>query len=169
LTTWKETRISVNFQLRPPIPLSPDGWDEAPRKVGVYVVYTGKTIQRAGGPDKKGILYIGKSLVLRNRLYNFWYVQHPASGLLWTYPKLTQLILNETCNSKKKVEDLIGGFKAVVATPIPKNLLDQAEKSAMYAYFLHYGELPPLNFNFPMKWADSPEKKLIHWAEKMLI
>jgi hypothetical protein len=70
-----------------------DGWDEAPRKAGVYVVYTGKTIQRAGGPDRKGIVYIGKSLVLRNRLYNFWYVQHPASGLLWTYPKLTKLIL----------------------------------------------------------------------------
>jgi excinuclease UvrABC nuclease subunit len=146
-----------------------DDWDEAPKKAGIYVVYTGETIQRAGGPDKKGILYIGKSLVLRNRLYNFWYVQHPASWLLWAYPKLTQLILNVNCKTKKQVEDLIGTFTAVVATPIPKNLLNHAEKSAMYAYFSHYGELPPLNFNFPMKWTHSPDKKLIHWAEKMLI
>jgi len=146
-----------------------DGWDEAPRKAGVYVVYTGKTIQRAGGPDKKGILYIGKSIVLRNRLYNFWYVQHPASGLLWTYPKLTQSILKVTCKNKKQVEDLIGAFKAVVATPVPKNLLNLAEKAAIYAYFSRYGELPPLNFNFPMKWTDSSDKKLMHSAEKMLI
>jgi len=145
-----------------------DRWDEAPRKAGIYVVYTDKTIHRAGGPDKKGILYIGKSLVLRNRLWNFWYVQHPASGLLWTYPKWTQLILNEMCRTKSQVEDLIGGFKAIVATPIPKNLLDQAERSAMYAYFSHYGELPPLNFNFPMKWTESSNKKLIHWGKKML-
>jgi hypothetical protein len=144
------------------------GWDEAPRKAGVYVVYTGKTIHRAGGLDRKGILYIGKSLVLRNRLYNFWYVQHPASGLLWTYPKLTQLILKETCKTKSQVEDLIVGLKVVVATPIPKSLLDHAERSAMYAYFSHYGELPPLNFHFPMKWTESPDKNLIHWGEKML-
>ena len=145
-----------------------DGWDEAPRKAGVYAVYTDKTIHRAGGPDKKGILYIGKSLVLRNRLYNFWYVRHPASWLLWTYPRLTQLILNETCNSRKQVEDLIGGFRAVVATPIPKNLLNHAEKSAIFAYFSRFGEIPPLNFNFPMKWIDAPNKKLIRWGEQML-
>lgn len=146
-----------------------DEWNKAPRRAGVYVVYTGKTIHRAGGPDKKGILYIGKSLALRNRLYNFWYIRHPASWLLWTYPRLTQLILKVTCKNKNQVENLIGGFRAVVATPIPKNLLNQAEKSAMYAYFSRYGELPPLNFSFPMKWTDSPDKKLIHWAEKMLI
>jgi len=145
-----------------------DGWDEAPKKAGVYVVYTGKPINRAGGPDKKGILYIGKSLVLRNRLYKFWYVQHPASWLLWTYPKITQLILKEICRSEKQVGDLIGGFNVIVATPIPKNFLDHAERSAMHAYFLRYGELPPLNFNFPKKWTESPDKKLIHWGEQML-
>ena len=142
-----------------------DGWDEAPKKAGIYVVYTGRPINRAGGPDKKGILYIGKSLVLRNRLYKFWYVQHPASWLLWIYPKMAQLILNETCKGRKQVEDLIGGFSVIVATPIPKNFLDHAERSAMHAYFLRYGELPPLNFNFPMKWTESPDKKLIHWGE----
>jgi len=145
-----------------------ENWDEAPRKAGVYVVFAGKKIYRAGGLDQKGILYIGKSLVLRNRLYNFWYVRHPASGLLWTYPKMAQLILNEPCKSKKQVEDLIGSFNVIVATPIPKNLLNHTEKSAMYAYFLHYGELPPLNFNFPLKWTEHPNKKLIHWGEKML-
>jgi len=145
-----------------------DGWDEAPKKAGIYVVYTGRPINRAGGSEKKGILYIGKSLVLRNRLYKFWCVQHPASWLLWKYPKMTQLILNETCKGTKQVEDLIGGFNVIVATPIPKNFLNHAERSAMHAYFLRYGELPPLNFNFPMKWTESPDKKLIHWGEQML-
>ena len=64
-----------------------DGWDEAPRKAGVYVVYTAKKIYRAGGPDKKGILYIGKSLVLRNRLYNFWYVQTSGKLVAVDIPK----------------------------------------------------------------------------------
>jgi hypothetical protein len=143
-------------------------WEEAPKKAGVYVVYSGKKIYRAGGSDKKGILYIGKSLILRNRLYNFWYVRHPASGLLWTYPKMMQLILNTPCKSKKQIENLIGSFNVVVATPIPKSFLDHAERYAMHAYFLRYGELPPLNFNFPMKWIESPNKKMIHWGEKML-
>jgi len=30
-----------------------DGWDEAPKKAGIYVVYTGRPINRAGGPDKR--------------------------------------------------------------------------------------------------------------------
>ena len=76
--------------------------DEAPRKAGVYVVYTGKTIYRAGGPDKKGVLYIGKSLVLRNRLYNFWYARHPASVYTGTYPSMTQLILNGIAEARSK-------------------------------------------------------------------
>jgi len=63
---------------------------------------------------------------------------------------------------------LIGGLNVVVATPIPKSFLDHAERYAMYAYFLRYGELPPLNFNFPMKWIESPNKKMIRWGEKML-
>jgi hypothetical protein len=145
-----------------------DDWEEAPRRAGVYVVYTGRPINRAGGPDKKGIVYIGKSDVVRNRLWGFWYIEHPASWFLWTYPNMAEIILKEPCKRKKQVENLVGTFNVVVATPIPKRLLGQAERAAMHAYCLRYGELPPLNFSFPMKWTESPNKKLIHWGEQML-
>jgi hypothetical protein len=145
-----------------------EGWDDAPRRAGVYVVYNGKTIQRAGGPDKKGILYIGRSAVLRNRLWGLWYVNHPASWFLWTYPKMASLILDEPCNGKDKVCNLVGTFNVTAAAPIPKGLLNQAERAAMHAYCLCYGELPPLNFSFPMKWLKAPSKELLRWGEKML-
>lgn len=143
-------------------------WDEAPQKAGVYVVYSGKTIHRVGGPDKKGILYIGKSDVVRDRLWRFWYVEHPASGFLWTYPDMAKLILKELCTKRKQIENLIGTFNVVVASPISKQLLGQAERAAMHAYCLRYGELPPLNFSFPMKWIEPPSKEFLRWGQGML-
>lgn len=145
-----------------------DGWDDTTQEAGVYVIYTGKTMQRAGGADKKGILYIGKSEVVRNRLLRFWNVEHPASWFLWTYPNMAKLILKEPCTRKKQVENLIGTFNIMVATPIPKRLLGHAERVAMHAYCLRYGELPPLNFSFPMKWIDPPNKGFLRWGEGML-
>lgn len=144
------------------------GWEAAPKKAGVYVVYNGKMIPRIGGTDKKGILYIGKSGVLRDRLWNFWYANHPASGFLWTYPIMAKLILKKPCTTSKQIENLLGDFNIVVSTPIPKPMLRQAERAAMHAYYLRYGELPPLNFSFPMKWDEPPKKDLLRWAGGML-
>lgn len=145
-----------------------DGWDEAPKKAGIYVIFVGKTIQRVGGADKKGILYIGKSLALRNRLYEFWETQHPASALLWTYPKIASLILKKRVKGTKDVERLVGEFNVAVAYPIQREHVDKAERTVIHAYFLRYGELPPLNFSFPMKWNKPPDYKLILWAGKIL-
>jgi len=41
-----------------------DGWDKAPRKAGVYAVYTGKAINRAGGPDMDENWDVGSNTTL---------------------------------------------------------------------------------------------------------
>jgi excinuclease UvrABC nuclease subunit len=49
-----------------------DDWDNAPAYSGVYIIKEDRGIRRIAGTDKAGILYIGKSALLRNRLWGFW-------------------------------------------------------------------------------------------------
>jgi hypothetical protein len=68
-------------------------------KPGIYIVPNLKRIRRIGGFDPKGILYVGKSDNLQERLRRFWSAYHPASGLLWDHPQIAQNYLGKRCSS----------------------------------------------------------------------
>src|SRR5438105_1644150 len=54
LEKWKEEKV----------------WD-VPHAPGAYAVSTPSSIQRAGGEDREGLLHIGESGDLANRIWNF--------------------------------------------------------------------------------------------------
>ena len=43
-------------------------WGNKPASAGIYIIRCAREIHRAGGNDKRGILYIGQSRNLRDRL-----------------------------------------------------------------------------------------------------
>jgi len=143
-------------------------WDDMPSKSGIYIIWCGRSIPRAGAVDKKGILYVGKSSNLRNRLWDFWYANHPASGMLWAYPKIATTILKKTCRNKKDVEYYLGKLTVRVAYPMPKAMLEVGERAVLYAYFLRFGELPPLNSSLPKRWREIPSASNLRWASRGL-
>lgn len=143
-----------------------DKWDEAPSTPGIYVISYKKPINRLAKPDPKGIVYIGKSKKLRNRLWQFWYAQHPASGFIWENPDIASKLTGKKLKKQKDVENILGSFSVKVAAPINKNILDIAERAVMYAYIRIYGELPPLNFSIPKRWNNVTKEKDIKWAIK---
>jgi hypothetical protein len=142
-------------------------WDGIPPKPGIYVVKSGLKIQRLAGSDDNGILYIGKSMLVKNRIYNFYDIQqHPASDMLWQYPKLAATIFKKPCRTTKKVENLVGELYVRISTPIPRGQLGEAERAVLFAYFEKYHELPPLNSNFPERWKKAPRANLRRWANR---
>ena len=143
-----------------------ENWDNTSSKPGVYIIKCGKNISRAGGTDSLGILYIGKSLKLRNRLWQFWYCHHPASGFLWKHPKVSTSISGKALHNKTDVENYLGNLTVRVATPVKRKLIDNAERAVLYEYLFRFGELPPLNFSLPKRWKDAPSKSELLWASK---
>jgi hypothetical protein len=141
-------------------------WDGIPPKPGIYVVKSGLKIQRLAGSDDNGILYIGKSLLVKNRIWDFWYIQHPASDMLWQYPKLAATIFKKPCRTTKRVENLVGDLYVRISTPIPRGQLDEAERAVLFAYFDKYHELPPLNSSLPERWGKEPRVNLRRWADR---
>src|SRR5438876_11941230 len=85
-----------------------DGWDEAPATAGIYVISCGTPIQRLGSIDQAGIIYIGQSLCLRDRLWAYWYAQHEASGMLWDLPEVAGAIIGRRLRSSKSVDPFLG-------------------------------------------------------------
>ena len=70
-----------------------ENWDDTPSGSGVYIIKYGKIISRAGGVDPSGILYVGKSLKLRNRLWQFWYATcHTSCSFLWKHAEISAAI-----------------------------------------------------------------------------
>jgi hypothetical protein len=70
-----------------------EDWEDAPTYSGVYIISGDKEIPRIAGTDKAGILYVGKSTKLRDRLWGFWDASHVASSYLWDDLKLAGLVL----------------------------------------------------------------------------
>lgn len=145
-----------------------DEWETTPSTPGVYVVSCKRRLPRVGGVDPAGILYIGKSRRLRNRLWDFWEAQHEASGILWDIPQVARAIFSTSVGTSLEVDPLIGSVMVRMATPILHEMLDQAERAVLYAYTLRFGEPPPLNSCLPGRWTKSPNKNLLRWAEKGL-
>jgi len=141
-----------------------DEWDKAPSFPGVYIISLNKQIHRVGGIDKAGILYIGKSRTLRDRLWEFWNTDHDASAYLWENPRIASKVLGFRRLSSQQLERHLGNLKARIAR-IPLNELASAEEALLYAYVMNYGELPPLNFSFPRRWEGKPDARLLRWAK----
>jgi hypothetical protein len=141
-------------------------WDDTPDTPGVYLILAARPIGRIGGVDRRGILYVGKARNLRNRLWQFWYADHNASGLLWTQPVLARIVFSRTIRTVTDVEAHLGRLKAQVSTPIATRDLDAAERAVLYAYIGRYGEAPPLNFTLPRRWKAPPSAHDLRWAEQ---
>jgi len=109
------------------------------REVGVYKIFCGSPVQRAFGPDQKGILYIGKSVRLLDRFNHFWSCAegnskrgHPA-GVKFSNRKYEKHGVNL---SKIKIQWALAGSDKEAR---------KREKDELHKYSLKFGELPPLN------------------------
>jgi hypothetical protein len=139
-------------------------WDEMPGGPGIYVVLSGRPINRAGGRDPSGILYVGQTSIVRNRLYRFLEAGHSASDFLWSNPEVARLILQTDLSSSEQVDTALGNLWARVASPLLQNLLTESERAVIWAYTIRYGEPPPLNSALPRRWGERPKEKWLKWA-----
>lgn len=143
-----------------------EDWETVSAKPGVYIIRTNKAIERIAARDGKGIIYIGKSLRVRERLWQFWYSNHPASGLLWDNLPLARLVLGKEVKNKIDYDKKIGALTVKIASPINRDDLDKAERAVLFAYLFNFGELPPLNFSLGRRWDDKPHINELKWGRK---
>ena len=136
-----------------------------PIKPGIYVIMSLKAINRVGGIDRAGVLYVGKAFWLRSRLKKFLYADHIASYLLWRNLKIAQRVLGKKLLSRKSVEHNLGKVYTKVVT-VERKELDTAERAVLVAYMYRYGELPPLNFSLRNRLSHKPSKQILRWAEQ---
>jgi hypothetical protein len=144
------------------------GWEQAPSTAGIYVIGCGRPLSRVGSRDPAGIIYVGKSRCLRDRLWTYWEAQHEASGILWDIPQMAGALFGTHDRAVTDVDALIGRSIARVSTPIPSQDLDAAEHAVLYAYTLRFGEPPPLNATLPGRWRRAPTTAELRWAEQGL-
>src|SRR5262249_48018763 len=94
-----------------------EGWENAPSTAGIYVIGCGRSLNRVGRLDPGGIIYVGKSRCLRDRLWIYWEAQHEASGLLWDIPQIAGALFGMHDHAVPDVAKLIGRSIARVSTP----------------------------------------------------
>lgn len=145
-----------------------DNWEVMPSTPGVYIIRRDRPLQRVGGTDPSGILYVGRASSIRNRIWSFWDANHTASGFLWTHPSIARLVLNGRIRSVGDVERELGKLTVRYATPVHGHQLGRAERALLFAYFTRFGEAPPLNLNLTSRWAAMPSAPDLRWAEKGL-
>ena len=117
-------------------------WDEIPETAGVYFIhsyYNGHPtrLNRVLGTDEEGLLYIGKSENLRERLRMLWRVLNPKL-------KATAHTFGTKYNNNKKLREafpLKSLYVSYRTTSEPKTL----EFELLDKYFSKYGEVPPFN------------------------
>ncbi len=138
-------------------------------KSGIYVIGTGRPINRMLATDPNGILYIGKSVNLQNRVWAFQDWGHDASEFLceinWVCEKILEANYPECQREVEKncrVKDCL-----VHIVSVERTLLSEAEHAALFAYLQNFGEYPPLNLSAPNRWH-KPVDEDIHWAERGL-
>lgn len=126
-----------------PISLGDDGfWKRIPESGGIYFIYVYNNklpikVSRVLGIDNDGVLYIGKSENLRERLRMLWRVINPKL-------KATAHTFGTKYNNNKKLREAFP-FKSLYVsytiTTEPKTL----ESELIDKYFLKFGEVPPFN------------------------
>ncbi len=140
-------------------------WTSFPKTAGIYIIRRKKAISRVGGSDPNGILYIGKSKNLGDRLWQFWAGNHTASGYLYSKPEVCTLIFGKRCKSYKEIELKLGELFFKFAAPIHSNKLESAETAVLYAYVKQFGEAPPLNLSLPNRWDNVPSAADLNWSK----
>lgn len=145
-----------------------EGWHLAPSLAGIYIVSCGRPVRRVAGVDRSGIIYVGKSHCVRDRLWAYWYAQHEASGAMWDLPELAAALFGRRVQDSKAVGPLLGDSIVWVSTPLPRTRLDVAERAVLFAYTLRYGEPPPLNSILPGRWTARPPQQHLRWARRGL-
>ena len=125
------------------ISLAEDGfWNRIPESRGVYFIYSYNDeipakLQRVLEQDKEGVLYIGKSENIRERLRMLWRVLNPNL-------KATAHTFGTKYNANKNLMEAFpinSMFISYKITNEPKKL----ESELLHKYFLKYGEVPPFN------------------------
>ena len=117
-------------------------WLHIPECGGVYIIHSCNKnipikIDRVLGQDEEGILYIGKSENIRERLRMLWRVLNPKH-------KATAHTFGKKYNENKKLREafpLKSLFISYRISPYPKLL----EYKFLDKYFLKFGEVPPFN------------------------
>jgi hypothetical protein len=117
-------------------------WGEIPEKAGVYFIHSYDNghptgLNRVLGTDEEGVLYIGRSVNLRERLRMFWRVLDPKL-------KATAHTFGTKYNDNKKLWEafpLKSLYVSYRITTEPKKL----ESELLDKYFSKYGEVPPFN------------------------
>jgi hypothetical protein len=145
-----------------------DRWATAPSTAGIYVISCGKPVRRAARNDPAGIIYVGQSSCIRERLWTYWYAQHEASGVLWDLPEVARALFGNHIRTTKEVDIVLGKSIVWVSTPIPQTRLDAAERAVLFSYTLLYGELPPLNSTLPGRWNTRPTASSLRWGKQAL-
>jgi hypothetical protein len=145
---------------------SEEDYSDIPNKPGVYIISNRKIIGRVGGDDRKGIVYIGKSKNLRQRVKSFWNGNHTAGGYLHEHPVIAGKIMKMKIISGNDVDKGIGKLKIRYATITNLEELELAERAVMFPYIRRFGEPPPLNLNMPRRWDRMPSLRHLRWAEK---
>lgn len=134
-----------------------------PAAGGIYLIKTGRPVCRALDTDPTGILYIGKSLNLQNRVWAFPYGNHSASAFLWQDSSIRMKILNASSTSEEDCGAALAACFTCIAAPVPELEVDRAEHAVLFAYFRRFGEYPPLNFSAPDRWR-RPTAGDVEWA-----
>ncbi len=117
-------------------------WNNLPETGGVYYILSCKgkkrnKINRVLGVDNEGILYIGKSDYLKERLRMLWRVLNPKL-------KATAHTFGQKYNESKKLKKLFpmdSLFIDFKTSKKPKYL----ESKLLKRYFDKFGEVPPFN------------------------
>ena len=117
-------------------------WKQIPESGGVYFIYSLNNnipikLDRVLGADEEGVLYIGKSENLRERLRMLWRVLNPKL-------KATAHTFGTKYNNNKKLREafpLNSLYVSFRITTNPKTL----ESELLDKYFSKYGEVPPFN------------------------
>ena len=117
-------------------------WNHIPESGGVYYIKTYYNqipirLNRVLGTDKDGILYIGKSDNLRERLRMLWRVLNPKLNAT-AHPFGKKFNENKKLKNTFPLKSLYISYK--ISTD-PKAL----EFDLLQKYFLKFGEVPPFN------------------------
>ena len=126
-----------------PISLAEDRfWKNIPDVGGVYNIHCFKgkkpiTINRVLGIDNQGILYIGKSDNLRERLRMLWRVLNPNL-------KATAHTFGSKFNDNKKLKEAFPLNSLFIKYQVSKES-KKLEKDLLDQYFQNFGEVPPFN------------------------
>ena len=147
-----------------------EAYKNATEGPGIYVISQRTNINRIIGNDPKGILYVGKSIKLKQRLNQFIKYYHPASGILWEHKKIAMMIFDDDCKKEADLNDKLGILSVRIAetSSSDKEVLDRHERAVLFAYLLKHGETPPLNSSIPGKWNTPPIESDQEWGRKGL-